>query len=203
MSFGWLLPRNLRRGVQAHVSCSVFVTGAPVPVALALGSNLGDRHANLAFAKGELARCVRRLRCSAIYETEPRGVREQPLFLNACCIGWTDLPPRALLDRFKGFEAKAGRPSFGARLGPRVLDIDLLLYGDWTVEIPGLTVPHPRMRSRAFVLVPLAEIAGEWVDPVSGLKIEELVERVSREGVNRWRDGAAALRGPPERIPDS
>lgn len=154
-------------------------------MALGLGSNLGARSAHLAFGRRELARWVDRLRCSAVYETEPREVTDQPPFLNACCVGLTSLAPAELLARCRDVEARAGRLPGGRRFGPRTLDIDLLLYGDRVIDEPGLRVPHPRMTERAFVLVPLAEVAPEWRHPVAGLAVAELARRVGDEGVRR------------------
>lgn len=171
------------------------MTEQAVRVALGLGSNLGDRAAHLRFGRRELAGWVDGLRCSALYETEPREVTEQPPFLNACCVGRTSLAPEELLARCREVEAAAGRRPGGRRFGPRTLDIDLLLYGDRVVRGPGLEVPHPRMAERAFVLVPLAEVAPRWRHPAAGLTVGELARRVPRAGVRRldqaddWEEG--------------
>ena len=142
-------------------------------VAIALGSNLGDREAHLAFAVERLGQLLTNLRVSSAYRTAPVGVPAQPDFLNAAAIGGCALPPRALLDALLGIEAARGRvrPHPGA---PRVLDLDLVLYGDAVIDEPGLRVPHPRFRDREFVLAPLAEVAPDWRDPVSGRTIVEL-----------------------------
>lgn len=157
----------------------------PTPVALALGSNLGDRGRHLDFGRRELARSLAGMRCSAVYETEPREMPEQPPFLNACCVGATTLDPEALLARCKEVERRAGRPAGGPRYGPRVLDVDVLLFGDRVIEGPGIRVPHPRLEERPFVLVPLAEVAPGWVHPVAGVTVAELARRVGTEGVVR------------------
>ena len=145
----------------------------PVPVAIALGSNLGDRERYLREALASLAAAVHDLRISTFHDTDPIGVGEQPRFLNAAAIGITGLTARALLDTLLQIELRFGRarPYPGA---PRTLDLDLILYGDAVIEEPGLSVPHPRFRERAFVLQPLAEIAADWMDPVTGRTVGEL-----------------------------
>lgn len=136
-------------------------------VAVALGSNLGDRVANLRLGAAGLAGLQRSFRCSRVFETEPVHVSNQPAFLNACCTGWTDLAPGQLLLELQSLERDAGRDSGGPRFGPRPLDLDLLLHGDHVIDEPGLIIPHPRLRERPFVLVPLAEVAADWEVPAS------------------------------------
>jgi 2-amino-4-hydroxy-6-hydroxymethyldihydropteridine diphosphokinase len=145
------------------------------PVAIALGSNLGDRERNLRAATERLAACVSNLRISSLHETEPVGVGEQPPFLNAAAAGTTDMSADALLAELLAIEQRLGRerPYSGA---PRTLDLDLILYNSLVVEEPGLTVPHPRFRERRFVLAPLAEVAADWIDPVTGKTVRELLE---------------------------
>ena len=145
-------------------------------VAIALGSNLGDREAQLRGAVASLALVITRLRVSSLYETDPVDVPgSQPMFLNAAAIGESDLSPRAVLDAMQSIEQQFGRerPYSGA---PRTIDLDLILYGDSVINAPGLTVPHPRFRERRFVLEPLAEIAADWVDPVTAKTIRELLD---------------------------
>ena len=126
-------------------------------VYVGLGSNLGDRPANLARAREALQDLVHHQVCSRVYESEPVGYQAQPRFLNQVVAGETDLKPLALLTRLKGIERQMGRrPSVPQ--GPRLIDLDLLLYGNWILEIEGLIVPHPRMLERSFVLAPLAEV---------------------------------------------
>lgn len=150
-----------------------------VPVAIALGSNLGDRERQLHEAGERLAAFVDDLRLSPFCETDPVDVGPQPRFLNAAAVGRTALTARALLDRLLDTERACGRvrPAVGA---PRTLDLDLILYGDAVIDEPGLVVPHPRFRGRAFVLAPLATVAPDWRDPVTGLTVQALLDRVGR-----------------------
>jgi 2-amino-4-hydroxy-6-hydroxymethyldihydropteridine diphosphokinase len=119
-----------------------------------LGSNLGDREATLRRA----SELIGAARLSTIRETEPWGYADQPRFLNAVAELETELPPGALLDRLLEVERQLGRTREGPRFGPRTIDLDLLLYGDQTVDEPGLRVPHPRLHERRFALEPLAEL---------------------------------------------
>ncbi len=151
--------------------------GVEVPVAIALGSNLGDREAHLASACRRLADLLAGFTCSTLIETEPVGVGPQPRFLNGAAVGRTRLEPRELLDALLDLERAEGRerPAPGA---PRTLDLDLILYGGMTIDEAGLTVPHPRFRERRFVLAPLTEVAPAWRDPVTGLTVAELLVRL-------------------------
>jgi 2-amino-4-hydroxy-6-hydroxymethyldihydropteridine diphosphokinase len=149
---------------------------------LSLGSNLGDRRANLRRAVEALPPLVTVLRSSAIYETEPWGYRDQPPFFNQVIEVETGLPPLELLAHLKQVEADLGRrPTF--RYGPRLIDMDILFYADQVVDLPGLSIPHPRLAERAFVLAPLSEIAPGLRHPVTGKTILELVSNISLSGV--------------------
>jgi 2-amino-4-hydroxy-6-hydroxymethyldihydropteridine diphosphokinase len=145
-----------------------------IPVAIALGSNMGNKAAHLDWAVSQLRTLVQGLEVSAYIETAPVGVKDQSDFLNAAVVGHTDLPPRDLLDALLALEAERGRERTGEG-EPRQLDLDLILYGSLTIDEPGLTVPHPRYHERHFVLGPLSEIAPSWIDPASGKTIAELV----------------------------
>jgi len=150
-------------------------------VAIALGSNLGDREANLAFGLSALPGFITNLRQSRWHDTAPFGVSaDQPRYLNGVVIGETELPARELLERLLAIEDAAGRTR-PAPMAPRTLDLDLILYGDKKIEEPGLLVPHPRFRERLFVLEPLAELAPDWIDPVTGRLIRELLSARLRE----------------------
>jgi 2-amino-4-hydroxy-6-hydroxymethyldihydropteridine diphosphokinase len=131
---------------------------------LALGSNLGDRHAHIAAAVARLAPAVAVEQVSSLYETEPAYVLDQPRFLNAVLRGRTALEPAALLALLKRIERELGRTA-GVRYGPRVIDLDILLFGDQAITTEALTIPHPHMAERPFVLVPLAEIAPDLTPP--------------------------------------
>jgi 2-amino-4-hydroxy-6-hydroxymethyldihydropteridine diphosphokinase len=150
--------------------------------AIAIGSNLGDRYAALAFAAEGLAAFISGLTLSHPIETEPvgEGLEDQPLYLNAVAVGETLLGPRELLDALLALEHAYGRerPCAGA---PRTLDLDLILLGDTLEDAPGLQVPHPRFRERFFVLGPLAEVAPDMVDPLTGLKAWELLRNLLRD----------------------
>ena len=144
-------------------------------VAVALGSNLGDRRAHLAFGVEQLQTLLDDLCVSSIIETDPVDVESpQPPYLNAVAIGRTGLSPRDLLSRLMQIEHARGRRR-SARHGARTLDLDLILYGDLVLDTAAIIVPHPRFRERRFVLEPLAEVAGDWKDPVTGRSISELL----------------------------
>lgn len=160
---------------MTNVTDEKFETG--IIAYLGLGANLGDRSGNLQAALAELAACpqVDLVRTSSLYQTPPVGITDQPDFLNLVAEVRTSLPPQELLPLLLHIENGMGRVR-NIRWGPRVIDIDLLLYGDQQIELPGLTVPHPRLRERAFVLVPLAELAPDLLLPGSGESVSHLAE---------------------------
>ncbi len=146
--------------------------------AIALGSNLGDRRGHLAWAADQLAALLSDIRVSSVIETDPVGVADtQPPYLNAALVGDTTLPAGDLLDRLLALERVRGRERPALR-APRTLDLDLILFGDTITADPGLELPHPRFRERWFVLGPLAEVAPDMRDPVSGLTIAELASKL-------------------------
>jgi 2-amino-4-hydroxy-6-hydroxymethyldihydropteridine diphosphokinase len=165
------------------------MTLAPA-VFVALGTNLGDRERNLARGvEGLRDRGLRITRASSVYETEPVGGPAQGAYLNAVVRAETPLGPEEVLASCLDVEHGLGRVR-GVRDAPRTLDLDLLLYGDAVVMTESLTVPHPRMHERRFVLVPLEEIAPAARHPVLGLTVSELRARCAD-------DSAVALYGPP------
>jgi len=172
-------------------------------VYLGLGSNLGDRRQNLVQALNLISQHVEIIKLSSIYETEPVGYTQQPLFLNAVCCISTKQSPEQLLILFKKIENRMGRvPSFTN--SPRIIDIDILFYDNKTVSTPELTIPHPRITERAFVLVPMLEIAPELTHPGNGSTIQELADNLGivsgihvwakAEEIMNWRNNVSGIR---------
>jgi 2-amino-4-hydroxy-6-hydroxymethyldihydropteridine diphosphokinase len=162
-------------------------------VYLGLGSNLGDRKQNLVRALDLLSQQVEIEQISSIYETEPVGYKQQPLFLNAVCRVSVGLSPQNLLRLAKKIEAELGRtPAFPN--APRSIDIDILFYGDEVVSTRDLTIPHPRLVERAFVLVPLAEIAPELVHPANKKTVKKLLGDLGGvTGVSKWAEAGELI----------
>lgn len=157
----------------------------PIVTYLALGTNLGHRTSNLRRAIEALPPAVTVLAESPVYETPPWGFADQPHFLNMVIEGETRLAPLELLKFLKQLEGSLGRvPS--VRFGPRLIDVDLLFYDDLILDTPELTLPHPRLQERAFVLVPLADLAPALVHPLLGKPISALLAGVDAEGIVRF-----------------
>jgi 2-amino-4-hydroxy-6-hydroxymethyldihydropteridine diphosphokinase len=151
-----------------------------VSACVGLGSNLGDRAARLVAAVAALRATagISGVTCSSVFETDPVGPAPQGPYLNAAACLQTSLSARELLDRLLAIERAQGRRRTAERLGPRTLDLDLLLFGDLQIDEPGLIVPHPRLHERGFVLEPLSEIAAERAHPLLGETIAVLARRV-------------------------
>lgn len=156
---------------------------------IAIGSNLGDRIANVRKAAALVADGVRArlLSMSGLYETKPWGIKEQPWFVNAVIMVETGLTPLELLAHTKKIEAEMGRKR-ELRWGPRTIDLDIIFYDGLVMEEDGLTIPHPGAHERAFVMVPLAEIAPDFVHPTLGRKAAEIAEGLDRSGVRKLED---------------
>ncbi len=155
---------------------------SPVRVAISLGSNLGNRREHLEHAVHALSRDLTDSSISAVIDTEPVEVGPgQPTYLNAVVVGNTNLSPRALLNRLMEIEREQGRER-PFPMSARTLDLDLILYGEEVIQEEGLTVPHPRFSGREFVLAPLASIAPDMIDPISGFTVRELLDQLRGSG---------------------
>ncbi|HOU41675.1 MAG TPA: 2-amino-4-hydroxy-6-hydroxymethyldihydropteridine diphosphokinase [Promineifilum sp.] len=151
---------------------------------LSLGSNLNDRHANLQQAIAQLGEHFTITAISPVYATEPWGDADQPPFLNVCVAAATTTPPHDVLRIVKDIETAMGRQPT-RRWGPRLIDIDILFYDKLVLADKELTIPHPRMDERAFVLAPLADIIPTFRHPQTGETVEEMLGRVDVSGVER------------------
>lgn len=158
-------------------------------VYIGLGSNLAQPLAQLRDACQALARLPdsQLLALSSAYASDPLGPPDQPRYLNAVACLHTQLPPLALLDALQGIEQAHGRQRKAERWGPRTLDLDILLYGEQRIDLPRLQVPHYHMHARAFVLYPLAEIAGELILP-DGRRLSELLAQCPYQGLERLEE---------------
>ncbi len=160
-------------------------------VYLGLGTNVGDREVNLRIALAHLRSIIKIDKVSSIYETDPVGYADQPRFLNIVVRASSTLPPEDLLQRLIGIEERMGRQRT-FRNAPRIIDIDILLYGDVVLNDPGLQLPHPRMTERTFVLVPLVELAPALTDPLTGKPYRDMLGAGELEKMDRvgelWGD---------------
>ena len=156
-----------------------------VKLGLGFGSNIGDKVGHIRAAVAAIVReeIAVDLRCSSFYRTAPWGdVQDQDWFVNGCAVGMTTLSPADLLVRCKGLERRLGRTET-VRWGPRVIDIDLLFYGNLALESPGLTLPHKELMRRAFVLTPLAEVAPDLI--IGGTSVHAAAEALGNQGVEK------------------
>jgi len=149
---------------------------------LAIGTNLGDRLANLRAALRSLPPDVELVAVSRIFETPPWGFADQPAFLNMAVHARTGLSPESLLSKLKQAEVQIGREP-GFRWGPRLIDLDILFYDDLVLDSPPLVIPHKRLHERAFVLVPLADVAADFIHPVLGKTVRQLLADADTSGI--------------------
>jgi len=157
-------------------------------VFIALGSNLGDRLKNLEAAIAAMRPAVQPVICSSIYETPPWGYLDQPKFLNQVVRAETDLSPEELLDLLKGIEKQLGRVET-FRNGPRMVDLDILFYDDLVFDSSRLKIPHPRLSGRAFVLLPLAQLAPDLRHPIDGRTIQDMLASEIIDGITWFSSG--------------
>ena len=156
----------------------------PHQIYISLGSNLGDRAGNLLTAIAHMGEYISNIQKSPVYETPPWGVLEQPAFLNMVITGTTLLTPFRLLAFLKNIEVEMGRVKT-LHWGPRVIDLDILLYDELQVQRPHLTIPHANICERAFVLVPLADLAPQLVIPGTDRTVAQWLQSVDRSGIIR------------------
>ncbi len=162
----------------------------PVTVYLGLGSNMGDRRRNLEQALDFISQRLKLTEQSSIYDTTPQENPDQPRFLNMVARVETLLEPDQLMALLKGIESKMGRPASHQPNSPRPIDIDILFYGDRVWQAPALTIPHPKIAGRAFVLVPLDEIAPRLVHPVTRKTVRQMLKDVNKgvQGVFKFEE---------------
>ena len=151
---------------------------------LSLGTNLGDRRANLRQAIALLRVEMEVTAVSPLYQTAPWGVTDQPDFLNLCVAAITDKPPQQLLSCLKSIEAELGRKT-SYRWGPRLIDIDILFYDDLILQDEALTIPHASIADRAFVLAPLADIAPDLIHPQTAVSIQTMRDKLDKTAVTK------------------
>ena len=166
----------------------------PIKIYLGLGSNMGDRWNNLERALQLLSQKIKLVLVSPVYDTAPMGNIHQERFLNMVCEAATTLKPIDLLTFIKEIERTMGRQP-GPTNSPRPIDIDILFYGDQRVNMLELIIPHPRLTLRAFVLIPLADIAPDFVHPVAGKRIKQMLKalKISPNDVVRWENTRGEL----------
>jgi 2-amino-4-hydroxy-6-hydroxymethyldihydropteridine diphosphokinase len=152
---------------------------------LALGSNIGERAGNLRAAIEAIKPEVNTTKCSSVYETPPWGFQDQPQFLNQVIEAETDLPPGKLLDHLKRTEKLLGREKT-FKNGPRIIDLDIIFYDEEVLDSPPLIIPHPHMSERAFVLVPLADIAPHFLHPILKESVSELLSKIDQRGISKY-----------------
>ena len=158
----------------------------PTPVCIGLGTNMGDREANLKAALERLQPLIACKALSDIFETEPVGIVEQGWFLNMVLRGTTPRDAFELLAELQRIEDTMGRKRLIDK-GPRIIDLDILLYSSTILHTKSLTVPHPELHRRAFVLMPLAQVAADWMHPVLGKTIQELLQKLNDDkAVRVW-----------------
>lgn len=149
-----------------------------------LGSNLGDKYANLRHAVDELRNFATITAVSSVYSTEPWGDADQPAFLNICVAAVSSLSPHELLAHIKKVERELGRTP-ARHWGPRLIDIDILFYDDLILSDEILTIPHPYIADRSFVLAPLADIIPDFHHPQTGLSVQEMLDKAGFSGIER------------------
>jgi 2-amino-4-hydroxy-6-hydroxymethyldihydropteridine diphosphokinase len=159
---------------------------------IALGSNLGDRLANLKSALADMRPEVIPTDCSPIYETPPWGYPDQPEFLNQVIRAETSLNAEALLVYLKNIEIRLGRQET-FRFGPRVIDLDIIFFDAEVIDSPPLKIPHPQLKDRAFVLLPLAQLAPGFHHPVSDLTVETMLSRIDVKDIDWYAPGGCGI----------